>query len=100
MNPPGLRRAEAALARREDLRLAEVAGDARASRSPSPRSPSQTTSPPTSSRSVDSAESGRGPSSVWTLTVIGKRRKQRTVPVSGATVAALREVAARIRTAG
>jgi integrase len=27
---------------------------------------------------------------VWTLTFIGKRRKQRTVPVSGATVAALR----------
>ncbi|MEZ2354901.1 tyrosine-type recombinase/integrase [Caballeronia sp. RCC_10] len=89
MGDSGLRRAEAALARREDLRLAEVAGDGRASRSPSPRSPS----PPTSSRSVESAgsvESGRGPSSVWTLTVIGKRRKQRTVPVSGATVAALR----------
>jgi integrase len=90
MGDSGLRRAEAALARREDLRLAEVAGDGRASRSPSPRSPSQPTSPPTSSRSIDSAESGRGPSSVWTLTVIGKRRKQRTVPVSGATVAALR----------
>jgi integrase len=40
--------------------------------------------------SSNSAESDRGPSSVWTLTVIGKRRKQRTVPVSGATVAALR----------
>ena len=86
MGDSGLRRAEAALARREDLRLAEVAGDGRASRSPSSQSPSQTTS----SRSVDSAESGRGPSPVWTLTVIGKRRKQRTVPVSGATIAALR----------
>ncbi|SAL49401.1 integrase [Caballeronia concitans] len=89
MGDSGLRRAEAALARREDLRLAEVAGEARASRSPSPRSPS----PPTSTRSVDfanSAESARGPSSVWTLTVIGKRRKQRTVPVSGATIVALR----------
>jgi integrase len=87
MGDSGLRRAEAAVARREDLRLAEVAGDGRASRSPSPRSPSQTTSLP---MSTHSAESGRGPSSVWTLTVIGKRRKQRTVPVSGATVAALR----------
>ena len=83
MGDSGLRRAEAALARREDLRLAEVAGDARASRGALPRSPSQSTPP-------NSAESGRGPSSVWTLTVIGKRRKQRTVPVSGATIAALR----------
>ncbi|WP_250476029.1 phage integrase family protein [Caballeronia sp. GAFFF1] len=92
MGDSGLRRAEAALARREGLRLAEVDGDGRASRSPSARSPSQRTSQPTSSRageSAASAESGR-PSSVWTLTVIGKRRKQRTVPVSGATVAALR----------
>nr|WP_309789584.1 phage integrase family protein [Caballeronia sp. LZ019] len=90
MGDSGLRRAEAALARREDLRLAVVPGDGRASRNSSTRSPSQTTSPPTSSRSFDPAESGRGSSSVWTLTVIGKRRKQRTVPVSGATVAALR----------
>ncbi|MDR5740087.1 phage integrase family protein [Caballeronia sp. LZ016] len=91
MGDSGLRRSEAALARREDLRLAEVAADGRASRSPSPRSVSQTASSPTSSRSVDSAESGRIASSVWTLTVIGKRRQQRTVPVSGATIAALRE---------
>jgi integrase len=69
------------------LRLAEVSCDGRGSRSPSPRSPSQ---PPSQPTSPHSAESGRRPSSVWTLTVIGKRRKQRTVPVSGATIAALR----------
>lgn len=54
----GLRRDEAAHARREDLRL-------------SPH--------------------GSGGAAVWALTVIGKRRKQRTVPVSAATVRALRE---------
>ncbi|CAE6792090.1 Tyrosine recombinase XerC [Paraburkholderia domus] len=57
MGDSGLRRAEAAAARREDLRL----------------SPFST---------------GRAP--VWALTVIGKRRRQRTVPVSAATVRALR----------
>ncbi|KIG11261.1 Protein of unknown function DUF3701 [Burkholderia sp. MR1] len=87
MGDSGLRRGEAALARREDLRLADVAGDGRASRSLSSQLPSQTTSP---LMSTLSAAAGRGTSSVWTLTVIGKRRKQRTVPVSGATVAALR----------
>ncbi|MBK5124961.1 tyrosine-type recombinase/integrase [Burkholderia sp. R-69980] len=58
MGDSGLRRDEAAHARRENLRL-----------SPRP--------------------SGGAP--VWALTVIGKRRKQRTVPVSAATVHALRE---------
>ncbi|GGD89395.1 hypothetical protein [Caballeronia grimmiae] len=83
MGDSGLRRAEAALARREDLRLAEVAGEGHASRSSMLRSPSQATPP-------HSVESKRGSSTVWTLTVIGKRRKKRTAPVSGATVAALR----------
>ncbi|CAE6959792.1 site-specific integrase [Paraburkholderia domus] len=58
MGDSGLRRDEAAHARRENLRL-----------SPLP--------------------SGGAP--VWALTVTGKRRKQRTVPVSAATVRALRE---------
>ncbi|MBK5125896.1 tyrosine-type recombinase/integrase [Burkholderia sp. R-69980] len=58
MGDSGLRRDEAAHARRENLRL-----------SPRP--------------------SGGAP--VWALTVTGKRRKQRTVPVSAATVRALRE---------
>ncbi|WP_309965738.1 tyrosine-type recombinase/integrase [Caballeronia sp. LZ001] len=31
-----------------------------------------------------------GPRTVWALTIVGKRRKQRTVPVSGATLDALR----------
>jgi integrase len=58
MGDSGLRRDEAAHARRENLRL-------------SPH--------------------GSGGAAVWALTVIGKRRKQRTVPVSAATVGALRE---------
>ncbi|MFL9966559.1 hypothetical protein PQR02_37455 [Paraburkholderia sediminicola] len=58
MGDSGLRRDEAAHARRENLRL-----------SPRP--------------------SGGAP--VWALTVTGKRRRQRTVPVSAATVRALRE---------
>jgi integrase len=53
----GLRRAEAASASRENLRL----------------SPYSTSAAP-----------------VWALTVVGKRRRQRTVPVSAATVRALR----------
>jgi integrase len=61
MGDSGLRRDEAAHARREALRL---------SVHPSPQG------------------SNGGP--VWALTVIGKRRKQRTVPVSAATVHALR----------
>ncbi|CAL8480928.1 protein of unknown function (plasmid) [Caballeronia sp. S22] len=83
MGDSGLRRAEAALARREDLRLAETTDDRRASRSTSSESTRQkvTPSPP---------EPGRGNSVVWMLSIIGKRRKQRTVPVSGATIAALR----------
>ncbi|MFL9860045.1 site-specific integrase [Paraburkholderia madseniana] len=58
MGDSGLRRDEAAHARREDLHL---------------------------------APQGSGGAAVWALTVTGKRRKQRTVPVSAATVRALRE---------
>ncbi|SOE97148.1 Site-specific recombinase XerD [Burkholderia sp. D7] len=62
MGDSGVRRHEAANARRENLSVAVITetGSATAQRS------------------------------VWALGVIGKRRKQRTVPVSAATVAALR----------
>jgi integrase len=85
MGDSGLRRAEAAFARREDLRIAEAPEGRRSSHSISSASVSTPRTMP-----MNSIESGRGKSAVWTLTVIGKRRKQRTVPVSGATVAALR----------
>ncbi|WP_421380994.1 phage integrase family protein (plasmid) [Paraburkholderia sp. DD10] len=62
MGDSGLRRDEAAHARREDLR-----GD-----------------PLRSPQDPEAA-------AVWALTVTGKRRRQRTVPVSAATVRALRE---------
>lgn len=87
MGDSGLRRAEAALARREELRPAELRDDAKLARDGSPGS-SQNTSPgaarPTPARTTPAIRT------VWTLTVIGKRRKQRTVPVSAATIAALR----------
>jgi integrase len=57
MGDSGLRRAEAAAARREDLQLSLYSTAA---------------------------------APIWALTVIGKRRRQRTVPVSAATVRALR----------
>ncbi|MGY6164160.1 phage integrase family protein [Paraburkholderia strydomiana] len=86
MGNSGLRRAEATLARREDLRIAEGSEDQCESRNtPSeprksiPQTPSPTSEPTSGSNSA-----------VWALTIIGKRRKQRTVPVSGATIAALR----------
>ncbi len=83
MGDSGLRRAEAALARREDLRVAEVLQDRRAAHHTSSGSTPRTPPP-------DSPDPGRGKSEVWTLSIIGKRRKQRTVPVSRATIAALR----------
>ncbi|SAL87456.1 integrase [Caballeronia terrestris] len=70
MGDSGLRRDEAAHARREALRP-YVGQSVRPSVRPSPE--------------------GSNDTPVWALTVIGKRRKQRTVPVSAATVAALRE---------
>ncbi|SAK75092.1 integrase [Caballeronia temeraria] len=99
MGDSGLRRAEVALARREDLRIAEVPEEGRASRSPSSGSPPEAPPPITTqtpsrtmprSTPMSSIDPGRGHPAVWTLTIIGKRRKQRTVPVSGATIGALR----------
>ncbi|KXU94896.1 hypothetical protein CR51_26200 [Caballeronia megalochromosomata] len=91
MGDSGLRRAEAALARREDLRIAETTDDQGGARNTLPDSPAQGT-PRTVMQStpMSSTEPSRGRSPVWMLSIIGKRRKQRTVPVSGATIAALR----------
>jgi integrase len=87
MGDSGLRRAEAALARREDLRLAEMPDDRRSPRSTSSESTPGTTTP---TKPMSSTEPVRRASAIWTLSIVGKRRKQRTVPVSGATIAALR----------
>ena len=76
MGDSGLRRAEAAQARREDLRPAQARDDPGPSRGASWGSPQKTSPDPAPA--------------IWTLSVIGKRRRQRTVPVSGATIAALR----------
>jgi len=70
MGNSGVRRDEAANARRENLNVAVVTA--------------------TGSSADSSANSATEQRSVWALGVIGKRRKQRTVPVSAATVAALR----------
>ncbi|SAK70131.1 integrase [Caballeronia glebae] len=91
MGDSGLRRAEVALARREDLRSAEVPEEGRTSRRTASGSTTHTTpGGTTQAKPMGLAEPGRGASSVWTLSIIGKRRKQRTVPVSGATIGALR----------
>jgi len=83
MGDSGLRRAEAARARRENLCIAGTPKDHRAARHTASES-----TPQTPSRGA--GDPGRGKPEVWALSIIGKRRKQRTVPVSGATIAALR----------
>jgi integrase len=70
MGSSGVRRDEAANARRENLSVAVVTA--------------------TGSLTDSSTSSAAEQRSVWALGVIGKRRRQRTVPVSVATVAALR----------
>lgn len=83
MGDSGPRRAGAMLARREDLGIGETTDDR--------RSPRSTSSGSTARRTPTSwTETGRVRPVVWTLTIVGKRRKQRTVPVSGATIASLR----------
>ncbi|MDR5777721.1 MULTISPECIES: site-specific integrase [unclassified Caballeronia] len=73
MGDSGLRRVEAAQARREDLRPSDVRSEVS-----------------TSARQQSGEASGARARTVWTLTIVGKRRKQRTVPVSSATLDALR----------
>ncbi|MDR5883779.1 phage integrase family protein [Caballeronia sp. LZ032] len=77
MGDSGLRRAEAAQARREDLRPSDIASESKPARK---------------SKGSDVASAAPVPRArtVWTLSIVGKRRKQRTVPVSGPTVDALR----------
>jgi integrase len=87
MGDSGLRRAEAAVARREALRPAQVGDDAASSRGGSPGASQKTSPGPVGATPAHTTSAIR---TVWTLSVIGKRRKQRTVPVSHATVAALR----------
>lgn len=70
MGNSGVRRDEAANARRENLNVAVV-----------------TTTGLSTNLSANSANEQR---SVWALNVTGKRRKQRTVPMSATTIAALR----------
>lgn len=73
MGDSGLRRAEAAGARRNGLRIAPA----------TPAIPAAAVHP------AGEATSGRPPP-VWLLTITGKRNRQRSVPVSAACVAALR----------
>jgi len=74
MGNSGVRRDEAANARRENLSVAVATA----------------TGSPTKSPTDSSTSSAAEQRPVWALGVIGKRRKQRTVPVNVATVAALR----------
>ena len=74
MGNSGVRRDEAANARRENLSVAVVTATGSSTKSPT----------------GSSTDLGTEQRSVWALGVIGKRRKQRTVPVSAVAVAALR----------
>jgi len=84
MGDSGLRRDEAAHARRENLSMAVVTsgGPAKTSAKGSTRS-----SPTALASEAAPTQTG---AAVWALTIVGKRRKQRTVPVSAAAVADLR----------
>ncbi|OTP68234.1 phage integrase family protein [Caballeronia sordidicola] len=84
MGDSGVRRDEAAHARRENLNVAVVTSGGSAKTS----AKGATQSSPKAAAS-DAAPIKTGVT-VWALTIVGKRRKQRTVPVSAATVAALR----------
>jgi integrase len=90
MGDSGVRRDEAAHARRENLNVAVVTSGGPAK--PSAKGLTMTRSSPkaaTSEAASDAAPTQTGVT-VWALTIVGKRRKQRTVPVSAAAVAALR----------
>jgi integrase len=91
MGDSGLRRDEAAHARRENLSVALVSSArvAKTSTKGSTRSSAKAVAkvPPHDAP----GDASPGPAvTVWALTIVGKRRKQRTVPVSAAAVAALR----------
>jgi len=83
MGDSGMRRDEAAHARRENLSVAVV----------TPVSSAKTSAKGSTRSSPKAAASDAAPTqtgvTVWALTVVGKRPKQRTVPVSAAAVAAL-----------
>ena len=93
MGNSGVRRDEAANARRENLSVAVVTSGGPAKTS----AKGSTRSSPTALASEAASEAAPKQTSVtvWALTVVGKRRKQRTVPVSAAAVAALRAVEVR-----
>jgi len=82
MGNSGVRRDEAANARRENLSVAVVTATGSSTKS--------STDSSANSSANSSADSATEQRAVWALGVIGKRRRQRTVPVSAATVAALR----------
>ncbi|WP_370469721.1 phage integrase family protein [Caballeronia sp. SBC2] len=88
MGDSGVRRDEAANARRENFSVAVVTsgGPAKTSAKRLTRSSPKAAA----SEAANEASSTQTGVSVWALTIVGKRRKQRTVPVSAAAVAALR----------
>ncbi|OTP76244.1 phage integrase family protein [Caballeronia sordidicola] len=88
MGDSGLRRDEATHALRENLSLAQIKTKRNAKKVVKMKSAETNLKD-----DPKGGEEGAGdaePVAVWALTVIGKRRKERTVPVSGAAIAALR----------
>ena len=84
MGDSGVRRDEAAHARRENLSVAVVTSGGPAK----PSAKGSTRSSPTALASEAASEAAPTQTgvTVWALTIVGKRRKQRTVPVSAAAV--------------
>jgi integrase len=92
MGDSGVRRDEAAHARRENLSVAVVrsGGPAKTSAKGLTRSSPKAAASEAASEVASEAAPTQTSMTVWALTIVGKRRKQRTVPVSAAAVAALR----------
>ena len=84
MGDSGVRRDEAAHARRENLSVAVVTSGG--SSKPSAKGSTKSSS----KAAAGDVAAAQTTTVVWALTIIGKRCKQRTIPVSGAAVAALR----------
>jgi integrase len=88
MGDSGLRREEATRACRENLGLAQIKPKRSARKGAQMKATGADLNH--DPRGGEAGALNAAPDAVWALTVIGKRHKERTVPVSGAALAALR----------
>ena len=88
MGDSGLRRKEATHARRENLSLTQIKTERNTKKVSQVKSTG--TELKVDPRGSEANAADAAPVGIWALTVIGKRQKERTVPVSEAALAALR----------